>query len=183
MHATETDADGDGYRVCDGDCDDGDGSVFPGAVEQCNGLDDDCATACPRTRSTATATASGSARTTATTATPRSNPGVVEDDPLCGDGVDNDCDGTVDMDDPTCLGICPDGDGDGFAVCDATCTPDTGDQCGDCNDANTAVNPGVAEQCNGDDDNCDGTVPANEADADADGSRICQGDCDDANPE
>ena len=35
------DADGDGF-FDDVDCDDGDKSVFPGATEKCNGVDDDC---------------------------------------------------------------------------------------------------------------------------------------------
>ncbi|MFH1098854.1 MAG: putative metal-binding motif-containing protein [Candidatus Uhrbacteria bacterium] len=39
----------------------------------------------------------------------------------------------------------------------------------------------VAEVCNGRDDDCDGNVPANEADADRDGYRVCSGDCNDAN--
>jgi hypothetical protein len=36
------DADGDGFTVCAGDCDDASPLVHPGAVERCNGLDDDC---------------------------------------------------------------------------------------------------------------------------------------------
>ncbi len=36
------DLDGDGYTPAQGDCDDGDGSIFPGAEEVCNGADDDC---------------------------------------------------------------------------------------------------------------------------------------------
>ena len=40
------DADGDGFDVCGGatsvDCDDDDASIYPGAPETCNGLDDDC---------------------------------------------------------------------------------------------------------------------------------------------
>ncbi len=36
------DADGDGSTGRDGDCDDQDPRVLPGAVEMCNGLDDDC---------------------------------------------------------------------------------------------------------------------------------------------
>ena len=36
------DGDGDGYSTCSGDCDDTRGSVHPGAIEACNGLDDDC---------------------------------------------------------------------------------------------------------------------------------------------
>lgn len=38
-----TDDDGDGWTEDEGDCDDGDGGVFPGAEEICNdGVDDDC---------------------------------------------------------------------------------------------------------------------------------------------
>ena len=36
------DADADGYRPEDGDCDDTDPAVHPGAEEICNGIDDDC---------------------------------------------------------------------------------------------------------------------------------------------
>lgn len=39
--AVEDDGDGDGYGAAD-DCDDADADVFPGAVERCNGIDDDC---------------------------------------------------------------------------------------------------------------------------------------------
>ena len=34
--------DGDDFTVCDGDCDDDDGDVFPGAEERCDGRDSDC---------------------------------------------------------------------------------------------------------------------------------------------
>ena len=37
-----SDADGDGYRICDGDCDDGAIDVHPGRAEVCNGIDDNC---------------------------------------------------------------------------------------------------------------------------------------------
>jgi hypothetical protein len=36
------DADGDGYSVCAGDCNDASAAAHPGAVETCDGLDDDC---------------------------------------------------------------------------------------------------------------------------------------------
>ena len=36
------DLDGDGYSSCDGDCDDADWTVYPGAYEQCDGVDNDC---------------------------------------------------------------------------------------------------------------------------------------------
>ncbi len=37
-----SDADQDGFRVCQGDCDDGAPGVYPGQLETCNGIDDDC---------------------------------------------------------------------------------------------------------------------------------------------
>lgn len=36
------DADMDGYDITEGDCDDGDPAINPGAMEICNGLDDNC---------------------------------------------------------------------------------------------------------------------------------------------
>ena len=36
------DLDGDGFSNCDGDCDDNNLDVFPGAIELCDGLDNDC---------------------------------------------------------------------------------------------------------------------------------------------
>lgn len=38
----EVDADGDGYTASQGDCDDANGTVYPGAPEYCDGLDNDC---------------------------------------------------------------------------------------------------------------------------------------------
>jgi hypothetical protein len=63
----------------------------------------------------------------------------------CADAADNDCDGLTDGADPDC---CPDADDDGYAA----------SSCGgsDCNDAVSAINPGVVETCdNGSDDDCD----------------------------
>jgi hypothetical protein len=39
---SELDLDGDGYKPCAGDCDDGNAEAHPGATELCNGFDDDC---------------------------------------------------------------------------------------------------------------------------------------------
>ena len=37
-----TDSDADGYTNCEGDCDDHNAAVHPGATETCNNIDDDC---------------------------------------------------------------------------------------------------------------------------------------------
>jgi hypothetical protein len=40
--ASEVDDDGDGWMVCEGDCDDADASILPGIDEACDGLDSNC---------------------------------------------------------------------------------------------------------------------------------------------
>jgi len=81
-------------------------------------------------------------------------PGAIE---VCSDGVDNDCDGAIDVADPDCSqSQCNDNDGDGYGFpADPSCTY----VLEDCDDSLFAVNPGTSEQCgNGLDDNCDGLV-------------------------
>ncbi len=62
-----------------------------------------------------------------------------------------------------------DGDLDGYLVCQ------------DCDDTTAPVHPGALEICDGVDTNCDGILPAAEANADGDPQAVCQGDCADAN--
>ena len=57
------------------------------------------------------------------------------------------------------------------------------DFCGDCDDADATRAGSLAESCDGVDNDCDGAVPADEADADADGDRLCDDACDDADPD
>jgi hypothetical protein len=101
-----------------------------------------------------------------------SHPGGVE---VCGDSLDNDCDGTVDN------GIVRwyrDGDGDGYgnpADSLLACTQPAGyiAAAGDCNDGSADSHPGGVEVCDSLDNDCDGTVDNNAPtwyrDADGDG--------------
>ncbi|MFM7201786.1 MAG: MopE-related protein, partial [Myxococcota bacterium] len=74
---------------------------------------------------------------------------------------DDDCDGTID--DGSGNVWYRDSDNDGFGLAASTttsCTQPVGyaPQPGDCNDANGSVYPNAPEQCNSQDDDCDGTI-------------------------
>ncbi|MDP2308837.1 MAG: putative metal-binding motif-containing protein [Pseudomonadota bacterium] len=97
------------------------------------------------------------------------------------DGADQDCDGKVDedaVDEPLWY---LDEDGDGYGdprVSDRGCEPEEGfvAEGTDCNDGAAEVNPGAAETCNRIDDDCDGAIDDDPADApvyypDGDGDR------------
>jgi hypothetical protein len=101
---------------------------------------------------------------------------------VCGDAVDNNCDSSVDDDDPQCPNLCADSDHDGFAAeaCFGT----------DCNDSHPFVHPLAGEHCfDAADNNCNGLIDASDplcpdgcADDDGDGYKDveCGGsDCDD----
>ena len=88
------DTDGDGYTESQGDCNDRDAAINPGAID------------------------------------------------ICGDGIDQDCNGS----DPVCDPLDPDTDGDGYT-----------ESQGDCNDENAAINPGAVDICgDGIDQDCNG---------------------------
>jgi hypothetical protein len=201
------DGDGDGVSDCDGDCDDTDAAVFPGAVERCGGVDQDCdgdtdAGAIDMGTWYADLDADGygdAARVSLDCVMPV---GTVADATDCDDGdatvnpgatevcdsrdVDEDCDGAADDADSAASGgsvVYRDLDGDGYGdITDSAVACDVAAGwavlAGDCDDTNPAYNPGATEP--------DCTDPADYNcdgstgydDNDADGWSACQ-DCND----
>jgi hypothetical protein len=153
--AKTDDLDGDGYSVEDGDCDDADDTVNPGAEEvwydtvdqDCDGNNDDqdgdgyaVADDCDDTSSAVF-------------------PGAEE---VC-DGVDNDCDGTADLGATDGEVAYADADGDGYGtdsnfavVCDVG--EGWSSEAGDCDDTQPTVYPGAEEICDDLDNDCDGSI-------------------------
>jgi len=103
------------------DCQDTDGTVNPGALELCDGQDNDC------------------------------NNGIPAEE------VDNDADGFVEC-------VVDSGGWDGVAI--------SGGE--DCDDADFTVFPAAAELCDGQDNDCDNSLPTDEVDDDLDGFVECQ---------
>jgi len=175
--------DGDYRGDVDGDCDDSDPTIHPGAVETCDGADNDCdAVADEQDAANCTTyfydgdddgygitgdsecwcSESGLYRATASgdcdDVDPSVYPGATE---LC-NGLDDNCDGAAAWDEA-------DDDGDGYMMCS-----------GDCDDSLAAKYPGAPQDCDGIGDNdCDGVMDSNEEDADHDTYSLCDDDCDD----
>jgi putative metal-binding protein/parallel beta helix pectate lyase-like protein/thrombospondin type 3 repeat protein len=154
------DSDFDGFTY-DLDCNDHDAAIHPGAVEVCNGVDDDCNALIDENLGTTTCGIAVCRRTVNNcvagvpqTCTP--GPPTAE---VC-NNLDDDCDGVVDdnMGPITCgQGVCQ----RSVAACvngvPGTCTPGTP----------------ATETCNGLDDDCDGRVDNGFPDTDGDGLADC----------
>ena len=146
------DLDGDGYSTGEGDCDDGNRAVFPGATDPCDGVDNNC-DGIQDERYDADedgfATCAGDCRDNDPTSNPSKSETV--------DGLDNDCDGIADNHTAQY-----DDDGDGYSE-------DQGD-CNDDEDADGAlIGPDAIEvdvNADGDpeeiDNDCDGMVDEGE---------------------
>ena len=171
-----------GYSADALDCDDTDGSEFPGAMEYCDGDDDNCDGAIDENTAVdalmwyadADSDTYGDATmmdiacyqpagyvadwTDCDDADGDEYPGAME---YC-DGDDDNCDGTIDedtaVDAPTWY---RDSDSDTWgdpAASRVTCYQPSGSVLDntDCNDADGAIYPGATEVCDGADNNCDG---------------------------
>jgi len=192
------DADGDGYgrvspsqSACDqplghvansDDCDDLNASIYPGATELCDGVDNNCdlavddGAAAPTTWY-ADADADGFGNPSVSTTGCEAPFGTVADSTDCDDldpttfpgatevcdGTDNNCDLAVDEGAAAPTTWYADADGDGFGnpsvSTDACAAPfGTVADSSDCDDLDATAFPGGTEVCDGADNNCDTQV-------------------------
>ena len=162
---TAIDDDGDGYSEEEGDCDDTNSAIYPGAEEYYNDIDDDCDDIIDE--DTVASDDDGDGQTELEGDCDDSNDSIYEGATEVCDEQDNDCDGAIDEGTS-----CVDDDGDGYSEID-----------GDCDDSSTATYPGAPEAEDGEDNDCDGIIDegTNAYDDDSDGYSENDGDCDDAN--
>ena len=161
----DMDNDGDTYTENQGDCNDNNSNIYPGAPEVCDNVDNDCdpvtvdgvsepwlGSTCDGTDSDQCEEGTLSCSAGVQVCSDNTNDSIE----IC-DGQDNNCDGTVDE---GCGTYYLDADGDGFGdisnPMQATTQP-AGYVANstDCDDSNAAVNPGAPEVCDNVDNDCD----------------------------
>lgn len=168
-----------GYVAVASDCDDARASVHPDAIEVCNRLDDDCNGEVdePSAESPVAyidADGDGHGDPSTLTALCPGVSGLVEVGDDCDDtnpaispsafercnGVDDNCDGAVDLDPIDSVSRFLDQDDDGYGSTSAPACPDDpaySDLQGDCDDSDPSISPGAIElPADGLDQDCDG---------------------------
>ena len=175
----------DGYVMVGNDCDDNQVSVFPGASEVCNAIDDDCDGEIDEDLLLglffdADGDGHGDPNIPSSNCTDREGYVYYNDDcddtdasihpyqvELC-DDIDNNCNGIVD--ELVNQYYYYDGDGDGYgdyATFIQACEPIANfvDNDDDCDDIDSAMHPNATEYCNQRDDDCDGVIDEDSVDA------------------
>ena len=157
------DFDGDGWTTAEGDCDDEDASIYPGAFESCDGVDDDCDDETDEGYEE-----DGDGYRTCDGDCDDADPDRHPDAAEAVNDLDDDCDWQVDEGT-----IAYDDDGDGWT-----------ERAGDCDDGARSTYPFAPELEDGRDQDCDGLIDeGTEAyDDDGDGWTERGGDCDDGDP-
>ena len=138
-----------------GDCDDSNGTIFPGAVERCNEVDDDCNTVIDDQPEDGTyffldADGDGFGDDSESIFICTAPSGYIEDNTDCDDSSADTFPGSAEQDSPTACMKDADGDGYGERWVLENIVSGT-----DCDDDNDAISPSAVEICNEIDDDCD----------------------------
>ena len=169
-----------GYVASNGDCDDADNSKNPNTPEICNGLDDNCNNQIDEGVANSSwyydndgdgfgdpwISIPACSQPTGMIADNHdcndNNPDInPNQDEICGDNADNNCDGLVD--DASAIDAYSgyldlDGDGFGGDTFETSCTDQYLNNNDDCDDGDPAVHPNGFEDCDGIDNDCDGNI-------------------------